>query len=230
MRLLLVEDDPLVAKAIAAALRPAAVVIATTLARARPLSLEPFDGYLFDVHLPDGSGLELACAVRARDGRAPLLVITGDDDPHIAERCARAWLFLSAKRDLAAALPRFAAACQAAPHTPAPARRAVDARSRRPRAEPAESSTQRSPKAALTAYASARGLSAREITIVDLAMRGTRREEVARELGISLKTYDNHVNRILAKCARERIHEVATGVWLLYTQADEAAPGEEESR
>ena len=90
MRVLVAEDDPLIAIALAERLRllghepigPArdgrqAVELART-------SLP--DLYLFDVEMPALDGLE-AAAQLARDGlRRPVVVVTGVDDPSLVER------------------------------------------------------------------------------------------------------------------------------------------------
>jgi DNA-binding response OmpR family regulator len=66
MRLLMVEDDPLVARAAAGWLRPAEIVVEATVAGARLRQHERFRGYVIDQHLPDGRGLSLAIETRAR--------------------------------------------------------------------------------------------------------------------------------------------------------------------
>jgi len=79
--LLLVEDDPVLADALARALarRGLEVVICSTVAQARRhLTLQrPPHCALLDLRLPDGSGLSLVQAVRQSAPRAAIVVMTG---------------------------------------------------------------------------------------------------------------------------------------------------------
>jgi two-component system copper resistance phosphate regulon response regulator CusR len=82
MRILVVEDEAALAQSLAKGLRQAAhaVDVAPTLAEARTkLALEPYDGVVLDLGLPDGSGLTLAREIRGRGDRVPILVLTARD-------------------------------------------------------------------------------------------------------------------------------------------------------
>ena len=78
-RVLLLEDDPVSAAFLAAALDalPAQVTHAATLAEAR-LVAEGCDLWLFDAHLPDGDGATLLAELRARGLRTPALAHTAE--------------------------------------------------------------------------------------------------------------------------------------------------------
>lgn len=52
-------------------------------------SLQP-DCYIFDLHMPDMTGLELAEKVRASQPATPILIVTGRADPALAKRIERA--------------------------------------------------------------------------------------------------------------------------------------------
>ena len=82
MRILVVEDESLLAQSLAKGLRQAAhaVDVASTLADARTkLALESYDAVVLDLGLPDGSGLTLAREIRSRGDRVPILVLTARD-------------------------------------------------------------------------------------------------------------------------------------------------------
>jgi CheY-like chemotaxis protein/HPt (histidine-containing phosphotransfer) domain-containing protein len=82
-RVLLVEDDPASRAFLAAAVRdvPAEVETAGSLAEALGLAAEgAHDLWLFDAHLPDGSGSQLLQALRAQHGAVPALAHTASED------------------------------------------------------------------------------------------------------------------------------------------------------
>ena len=86
MRLLLLEDDPLLGDGLSAYLRAEGHVVdwCRSLAQASALHGEPFDALLVDWQLPDGSGLDwLRARRRAGDG-TPALMLTARD--RVAER------------------------------------------------------------------------------------------------------------------------------------------------
>src|SRR5579862_2804560 len=90
MKVLVAEDDPLIAAAMTERLRglgheplgPAADgEEAIELARA-----EPPDLYLFDIEMPNLDGLEAAARLAEQGLRRPVVVVTGIDDPTLIER------------------------------------------------------------------------------------------------------------------------------------------------
>jgi CheY-like chemotaxis protein len=81
-RILLLEDDPVSAAFLAAALEsvPAHVDVAHSLAEARVMtSAHTHDLWLFDANLPDGLGTGLLAELRARGLRTPALAHTADN-------------------------------------------------------------------------------------------------------------------------------------------------------
>jgi DNA-binding response OmpR family regulator len=79
--ILLLEDDPVSAAFMAAAIEalPAQVDLAGTLSEARALATDGiYDLWLFDAHLPDGSGAELLAELRRHELRTPALAHTAD--------------------------------------------------------------------------------------------------------------------------------------------------------
>ncbi len=83
MRLLIVEDDPVLADGLGAGLRlaGATVDVLGSCADARAaLEVAQFDAVVLDVMLPDGSGLDLLKELRAAGDRTPVLLLTALDD------------------------------------------------------------------------------------------------------------------------------------------------------
>lgn len=79
--ILLLEDDPVSAAFLVAAIEalPARVDLAGTLSEARALAIgRTYDLWLFDAHLPDGSGAGLLAELRGRDMRTRALAHTAD--------------------------------------------------------------------------------------------------------------------------------------------------------
>jgi two-component system, response regulator PdtaR len=90
MRVLVAEDDPLIARALAERVRSLGHEAlgpardgreAIELARA-----DPPDLYLFDIEMPNVDGLEAATELAAAGLRRPVVVVTGVDDPGLIER------------------------------------------------------------------------------------------------------------------------------------------------
>jgi DNA-binding NarL/FixJ family response regulator len=81
-RVLVVEDDRLLGQVIAGALHTAglASTVASTLEQARSLlTAQSWCGFVVDIGLPDGSGVELVAPIRRLHLELPILVMTGGD-------------------------------------------------------------------------------------------------------------------------------------------------------
>ncbi|MEC9482482.1 MAG: response regulator, partial [Halomonas sp.] len=82
MRLLIVEDDPLIARSLGKALGPLGNTVETfsRLAEARAaLAHSRFDLIVLDLGLPDGNGLALLGELRERGDATPVLILTARD-------------------------------------------------------------------------------------------------------------------------------------------------------
>lgn len=81
MRLLLVEDDFYLGQALCHILKVEGhgVDWCTTLSQAKGLVAEPYDAWLIDWNLPDGSGLDWLASMRARRVTTPALILTAHD-------------------------------------------------------------------------------------------------------------------------------------------------------
>jgi DNA-binding response OmpR family regulator len=83
MRILLVEDDPVLADGIRAGLTLAGLTVdaVTSCADAQAaLAGSRFDAAVLDLMLPDGSGLDVLAALRARQDVTPVLLLTALDE------------------------------------------------------------------------------------------------------------------------------------------------------
>ena len=106
MRILLVEDDPLLSQTVRRSLMDAGhhVDVARTVAEAQHFwHVQEFDAVLLDLNLPDGSGLQALRAARSRGDRTPVLVLTARNrtEERIAGLDAGADDYLSKPFDLA---------------------------------------------------------------------------------------------------------------------------------
>ena len=84
MRVLLVEDDPKVARLLELGLREDAFEVERAGDAAEALALDSrhaYDIVLLDYMLPDRSGPEVAAALRTRGRLAPILMLTARDSP-----------------------------------------------------------------------------------------------------------------------------------------------------
>jgi CheY-like chemotaxis protein/HPt (histidine-containing phosphotransfer) domain-containing protein len=87
-RVLLVEDDPVSRAFLGAAIQalPAMVDAADSVAAAMALATaSPYDVWLVDANLPDGSGAQLLARLRVRDASTPALAHTAAHDAGIQE-------------------------------------------------------------------------------------------------------------------------------------------------
>ncbi|GAB6175772.1 sigma-54 dependent transcriptional regulator [Desulfobaculum senezii] len=98
-RVLVVDDDPFVRDYMKNALTRQGhdITAAASCERARAASTaQAFDIVILDVRLPDGDGLAMLPALRGRHGGPEVIVLTGANDPDVAERAMRggAWDFI----------------------------------------------------------------------------------------------------------------------------------------
>jgi DNA-binding response OmpR family regulator len=83
VRILVVEDDPLISDGIRAGLQMAGASIdgvETCRDALAALAAEEFAAVVLDIMLPDGSGLDVLRDMRARGDRTPVLLLTARDD------------------------------------------------------------------------------------------------------------------------------------------------------
>ncbi|MFT3802386.1 MAG: response regulator transcription factor [Burkholderiaceae bacterium] len=83
MRVLLVEDDPMIGEEIQAALKDASYAadwVGNGQTALATLDSQRYDVVLLDLGLPGRDGLDVLARIRARDNPVPLLIITARDD------------------------------------------------------------------------------------------------------------------------------------------------------
>lgn len=86
-RILLVEDDPLIAKSLKLSLSYDGfdVSISGTVAQARSMIKEtPFEFYILDVNLPDGTGFDICQEIRTANENVPIIMLTAKVDEESA--------------------------------------------------------------------------------------------------------------------------------------------------
>jgi DNA-binding NtrC family response regulator len=59
----------------------------------RVIEQEPFDAYVMDYKLPDGSGLDVAERIRSKGSEAPIILISGYDPTSVASRAEKLNIF-----------------------------------------------------------------------------------------------------------------------------------------
>lgn len=82
MRVLLIEDDPMIGEAVQAALKDASYAADWVMDGAHALSAfaaQPYDLVLLDLGLPGRDGIDVLASIRAKDREVPLIVVTARD-------------------------------------------------------------------------------------------------------------------------------------------------------
>lgn len=182
IRVILVDDHPVVRFGLAAiiGLQPDMVVVAEAGSGEEACAIcarQPADVVLMDLRLPGLSGVEAIRAIRKAHPKLRLIVLTtydGDEDIHRAlEAGAQAYLLKAmSHNDLAEAI------------------RAVHAGLKFIPASVSKSLVERPPHSEL---------SARELEVLELIVKGRSNKEIGEALGISEATVKWHVNIILSR-------------------------------
>jgi DNA-binding NarL/FixJ family response regulator len=192
IRVVIVDDHPIFRDGLAGLLTtvPGIDVVGTAASAEEALSLlpgTPCDVVLMDVNLPGASGVEATRRVGDIAPGAAVLVLSmvDDDDSVFASLAAgaRGYLLKDASADEVVAGLRTVAAGGAVFGSGVAGRLLEAAPASRPPARPALGP----------------GLTGREREVLDLLARGLSNQRIARALGLSLKTVQNHVSRILDK-------------------------------
>jgi len=175
LEFLIVDDEPLVQRALAAVLRRYGTSKATPSARDAMVEFDrSWDGLLIDVRLEDGSGLDVLASARAKKIRAPAIVLSGWVDREIINRCAALDARLVSKPCGTPELAPFLF-------------------------EALFLKTNDRPYAATERARHRWMLSEREVDILGFALRGKSRDQYLDTTGIAPNTYKTHVRSLLVK-------------------------------
>jgi two-component system, NarL family, response regulator len=196
IRVLVVDDHPIMRVGIAAIIQATPDMIAVAQAGTAKDAIELFEKHLpdltlMDLRLPGMSGVEAIRLIRSRHPEAKFVVLTtyeGDEDIHQAlEAGARSYIIKGMPHDaLVNALRRVHAGGR---FLPPPVTRALA--SRMPDSE----------------------LSAREKEVLNLMVNGKSNKEIAAELGITEATVKCHVSMILMRLnVNDRTQAVVTAL------------------
>ena len=143
-----------------------------------------WDGYVIDVRLGDGSGLDVLATARRLHSRAPAVVLSGNLDRDAVNRAA----ILNARF-----VCKPCGTEELAPFVSDVLMRTTGDRIY-----------------AATEHARHRwGLSPREVSIVESALRGRSRDEYLDDSGISANTFKTHVRKLLEKADYENLSSLA---------------------
>ena len=185
LEFLIVDDEPLVQRALAAVLRRYGTTKATPSARDAEEELDRnWDGLLIDVRLAAGSGLAVLASARAKKIRAPALVLSGWIDHETVNRCAALDARLVSKP------------CG----TPELAPFLVEALFQKTNDRPF-AATERARHRWL--------LTDREVEILGFTLRGKSREQYLDTTGIAPNTYKTHVRALLEKADYSNLSTLA---------------------
>ena len=188
---LVVEDDPTVARTVARCLRRSgAVQVAPTFADASETLArrDRWTAFVFDVGLPDGSGIDLLASVRSSGLETPALLLTASREDHVLRAAARHRATYLPKPFTPTELEAFARDALHANDASAALRRIVDS------------------------LAAEAGLSERERDIVYLTVAGVGRQDIADELGVSIATFNTYARRAVRKARRESWRELLDAI------------------
>lgn len=204
VRIALADDQALVREGLKALLREFDVEVAVEAADGEALlaglSATAVDVVVTDIRMPGTSGIDVLRALRARDDRTPLILLTTFDDDALlleaVEAGAQGFLLKdAAPEDLHEAIVAVARGeCLLQPVATGPVRRRLAAR---------EDSQPRS------------RFSEREIAILRLMAGGYSNKEIARSVFLAEETVKNYVSDILEKLeARDRTRAVLKAITL----------------
>ncbi len=179
---LLLEDDPFVASAVRRAIPGREVDCVRRAAECRERMLQrSYGAWLLDIHVPDGSGLDVLEWGRARGDGTRALIMTGTMARELANRAQALGAEYLLKPFGKANLDAFLERCDA--------------------------TAQSAPQLQVEAFAALYQLTARESAIVSAMARGVSRTGLAAELGISPNTLKTAVRRLLQRTGHESLDD-----------------------
>jgi DNA-binding NarL/FixJ family response regulator len=199
IRVLVVDDHPIFRDAVAGLLAMVPGMEVTAVAACADqataaVAANPPDVVLMDIHLPGTNGVEATRSVLELAPSTAVLALTmvDDDDMVLAAMAAgaRGYLLKDATADEVVAAVRLVAAGGAV----------LGARIASRLLGPGATEAHRGGSSTTGAIVAAgEELTARERDVLEHLAKGANNRQIARELGVSLKTVQNHVSRILDK-------------------------------
>jgi DNA-binding NarL/FixJ family response regulator len=187
-RILMLDDDALLRRAVRRALSRAAPVVGVRSCADADAALRDggWIGFILELSLPDGSGLEWLAGVRAQGECAPALVVTAVCKRSLVNRAVELGARYLCKPFRAEALRAFERDV-----VPYAQRHAHDR------------------LAGVTAALSREhGLTRTETEIALAALQGTPATAIAEERGISMNTYKTHVKGVLRKVQADSLRQL----------------------
>jgi DNA-binding NarL/FixJ family response regulator len=183
---LIVEDDALVSRALVRNLggaeRVAAVAASVKEATKLAAALAEVTGAIVDINLPDGNGFEVVSLLRSSRPGLPILVMTGNFDPELANRCQALGVEFAYKPASTENLLAFVK-----------------------RASLLRRMSHGALAACVDGFAQRHRLSRRERELMVLALEGVRRGEAARQLGVTESTVKMQIRSLLRKTGHENL-------------------------
>ena len=189
-RLLVVDDDVTIVRAIERLVRATCTVVGALSVASATTTLtgdEAWIGGIFDVCLPDGDGLALVAEFRARVPRAPTLVLSGVFERDLAHRVLSLGAQYAPKPAPPEGVRSFVAGCLT---------RAAE--------DPLDE--------AAADIARETGLSPAQGRVLRLAVHGASREDLCACLQISENTLRDHIRPLVRKCGAYHLDDVVRRV------------------
>lgn len=180
-RVLIVDDDDLVLRSLARFVDAPCDACGSAAEARAALDTTSYDAILLDIHLPDGSGLELLELVRSTS-ETPVLVLTADERVAHANRAQLLGAEIAYKPEVTANVRAFIGRARAQAQAQAAGR--------------------------LEERAVAAGLSRREMDVLRLVAAGRTRVSAAAELGIGVATVKTLVRRLLDRTGSPSVQDL----------------------
>jgi len=201
---LLVEDDTLLARVMARSLGSRyRVSIAGSVSEAREAErrFTQLSGAIIDVRLPDGTGFDVLSNLRRNWPMLPVLIITGALDREVVNQSQQLGVEFVAKPAMRENLLAFVS-------------RAMQVR-------------QRSGRQLARELSAAPDLTEREQQVLELALEGATRTEIAERMGVSENTLKVQIRSLLRKCGHNNLAElVQSALREAWTSSKESSRGE----
>ncbi|MFI5297563.1 MAG: response regulator [Polyangiales bacterium] len=190
-QILIADDDPGVCRALRlhfARHRPVAVALSAVEAIRLIETTPRWSGAIIDYNFPDGNGLDVLSVFRLGQPLAPVLMLTGVQDRDVNHRATALGAQFVMKPVSSDVLKAFATRLSE-------------------RKAPAEVGLE------LERVVAEFALSPGEARIVDAAVRGVGRNDLAEHLGLAESTIKTQIGRLVAKCQVLQLSDVVRIVW-----------------